>query len=161
MNTNKSRGFTLIEIMFVIAILALIIAIAVPNLIAARKNANETSAVEAMKTIATAETMFREGDTDRNAIHDYATLTQLGQYQVIDSLLGAGTRHGYAFRAAPSASSSEVLWFAVSNPIIPGGTGDRYFCQNQSGTVFYTQVASFALDTTNCAIPSNAVTVGK
>lgn len=163
MRFDKSRrsGFTLIEVLFVVTIIALVIAIAVPNLIAARKNANETSAVGSLKTIASAQAMFREGDTDKNNALDYGTLTQLGQFQLIDAILASGTRAGYAFRGAPSTVSAEVLWFATANPVIPSGTGDRYFCQNHSGTIFYTSAGSFALNTTNCTIPANGVTIGK
>src|SRR5262245_17139525 len=113
---NGTRGFTLIELMIVIAIIAIIAAIAIPNLLAARKHGNETAAIGALKTITNAQSMFREGDKDGNGSLDYGTITLLSNTQVIDSILGVGTRQGYLFRTGPSTSTPEFLWFATANP---------------------------------------------
>ena len=67
-----ARGFTLIELMIVIAIIAIIAAIAIPNLLAARKASNESSAIQTLRTIAAAQTIFRDRDYDRDNIPDYA-----------------------------------------------------------------------------------------
>src|SRR4029077_4511854 len=125
------RGFTLIELMIVIAIIAIIAAIATPNLIAARKHANEASAIGALKTLSSTETMFREGDRERDGNLDYGMLSELNNTQLVDSVLGSGTKQGYMFQATYSFTSSEFLWFALANPMLPGTTGDRYFAINQ------------------------------
>jgi hypothetical protein len=118
-----------------------------------RKHDDERSALQALKTIAIAESIFREGDKDGNGALDYGTLEQLGRAELIDAELATGTKDGYLFAAGPSTSTSEFLWFAVANPEVPGATGDRYFETNHSGVLFYTTTGSIALNTTDCDSP--------
>src|SRR5438105_4834151 len=126
---KKSRvaAFTLIELMIVIAIIAIIAAIAIPNLLAARKHANETAAIGALKTIGTSQAIFREGDKERDGNLDYGMLSELNATSLVDSVLGSGTKQGYLFQAVYGFSTSEFLWFGVANPALAGTTGDRYF----------------------------------
>jgi hypothetical protein len=138
-----------------------VLAIAIPNMIMVHREGNEAPAIGALKTIATSESIFREGDKDQNGALDYGSLAQLEQAQLIDSVLGSGTKRGYLFRAAASVSTSEFLWFATATPVVPGTTGDRSFCTNHAAVIFYTTAASFSLNTTDCAIPANAQPVGK
>ena len=70
---RNEKGFTLIELMIVIAIIAIIAAIAIPNLLDARKGANEAAAKSAMRTLFTVQNLFREGDKDGDGQLDYAT----------------------------------------------------------------------------------------
>jgi hypothetical protein len=122
---------------------------------------NETAAIDAFKTIAMAESIFREQDKDENGALDYGSLAQLGRAQLIDSVLASGTVRGYLFRVAASASTAEFLWFATASPAEPGVTGNRYFCTNSAGIIFYTTTGPFSLNTTDCAIPANAVPTGR
>ena len=158
---RKTKGFTLIELMIVIAIIAIIAAIAIPNLIQARKHGNETAAIGALKTIATSQSIFREGDKDGNGVLDYASLAQLSSTQLVDGVLGSGTKQGYLFFAHASASTSEFLWFATAQPAVPTTTGDRYFETNQAGPIYYTTSAALVLNTTDCRISTVVVPTGK
>jgi hypothetical protein len=119
---------------------------------------DELAAVGALKTIGTSEAIFREGKAGYCA---YGSLAQLQKTMLIDSILGSGTKEGYLFEVAPSASSSEFLWFAIATPVEPGVTGDRYFCVNQTGVIFYTTEGAFTLNTSDCAQPANALPVGR
>lgn len=151
------RAFTLIELMIVIAILAIIMAIAIPNLLQARKAANESSAIGALKTTITAEGFFRDGDKEDDGNVDYGMLSELSNVQLIDVVLGAGTKSGYLFSATYGFTTSEFLWFGVANPALPQQTGDRYFCANHAGVIFYTSGNRLPLDTNTCLLPNNNV----
>jgi prepilin-type N-terminal cleavage/methylation domain-containing protein len=154
---KRDRGFTLIELMIVIAIIAIIAAIAIPNLIQARKAGNETSAIGALKTMATSQSIFREGDKEQDGNLDYGMLSELNNTSLIDSVFGTGTKQGYIFQSVYSFSTSEFLWFGTANPAIVGTTGDRYFTSNMAGVIFYTTSASLAVDTNTCLLPANNV----
>ena len=157
----KKRGSTLIELMIVIAIIAIIAAIAIPNLIQARKHGNETAAIGALKTISTSEAIYREGDKEGDGNLDYGMLSELSSTQLIDSILGGGTKQGYLFQAGYSTTTSEFLWFGVANPAVATTTGDRYFETNQAGVIYYTSAGTLALNTGTCGLDTTVVPVGK
>jgi type IV pilus assembly protein PilA len=162
MRSNATpRGFTLLEILIVVAIIALVAAMAIPNLIQARKYANEGSAIESLRTLATAEEMFKSQDCERDTRFDYGTLSELSATQLIDGILGSGTKAGFVFQAGYSTTSSEALWFSVANPILPGATADRSFEINQSGTIYYTTGGLLNLNVTNCRIDTTVIPIGK
>jgi hypothetical protein len=121
----------------------------------------ETAAISALKTIATCESIFRESDKDRNGALDYGTLDQLATAELVDGALGSGTKRGYLFEVAPSTSTSEFLWFATARPEVPGVTGDRYFCTNQTAVIFYSSRRAAELNDTTCAIPADFQPVGR
>ncbi len=161
------KGFTLIELMIVIAIIAIIAAIAIPNLIEARKHGNEAAAIGALKTLGTAQTLFREADKDGDVTLDYGTLGDLASANLIDEVLGSGTKQGYLFEAVNGSTnntandpSGEFTWMANADPAAPGTTGDRYFATNQTGVIYYTTNAPITV-TANTDFDITAPPVGK
>ena len=161
MKISKTKGFTLIELMIVIAIIAIIAAIAIPNLIEARKHGNEAAAIGALKTLNSAQTLYREGDKDGNNTLDYGNLAQLSNTTLIDGVLGSATKQGYGFVATPSASTAEFLWLATANPVSPRTTGDRYFATNHAGVIYYTTATPTAPNANTCVISTAMLPVGK
>jgi prepilin-type N-terminal cleavage/methylation domain-containing protein len=73
MEHAMKKGFTLIELMIVIAIIAVIAAIAIPGLLAAQRSSNERNASTSLKTLTTAESDFRSNDRDGNRVTDFWT----------------------------------------------------------------------------------------
>jgi prepilin-type N-terminal cleavage/methylation domain-containing protein len=146
--TRSPHGFTLIELMIVIAIIAIIAAIAIPNLIEARKGSNESAAIGALRTLTTAQALFREGDRDRDGVLDYATsLTELNRYgSLIDPVLASGTKQGYSFTIV--SDDNRFVWSSTAEPVTPGKSGDRYFFVDESGVIrFSTTTTATASDT--------------
>ena len=101
------KGFTLVEIMIVVAIIALLAAIAIPNLLRARISAQEAAASAALHTLAAAEIQWRATNAS------YATLDQLGPAGAvltlppyIDATLETGAKQGYTFTAVPNAGTN-------------------------------------------------------
>jgi hypothetical protein len=151
----RSGGVSAWKIVFVVSLIALVAAIALPNLIQARKHGNEASAIGALKTIGTSEAVFREGDKENDGNLDYGMLSELDKTLLIDEPLGSGTKQGYLFQATYGFSTSEFLWFSVANPADPGFSGDRYFQTNQAGVIFSTSAGTLTLDTNTCVLPQN------
>ena len=140
----KRKGFTLVEIMIVVAIIALLAAIAIPNLLRARLQANESAAQAALKTIATAEVTWRSANAD------YALLAALGAATppYIDDVLAAGQKNGYDF-ATPAIVAGSDAFVCNATPTNPGTSGVRNFCITEDGVVRVD--AAIAADTTHAA----------
>jgi len=126
----RKRGFTLVEIMIVVAIIALLAAIAIPNLLRVRVQSNESSSQTELRTIATAEVTFRVANST------YATLAQLGSPGTgpvyIDAVLAGGTKDGYTI--ATTDISGETFHVSAT-PVHVNVTGFRSFCITEDGVI--------------------------
>jgi len=79
---QRIRGFTLIELMIVVAIIAIIAAIAIPSILRSRMSANQTSAIGSLDSILKMNTQFRSNDSERNGENDYWTENVWGLHGV-------------------------------------------------------------------------------
>ncbi|MFA6350025.1 MAG: prepilin-type N-terminal cleavage/methylation domain-containing protein [Candidatus Omnitrophota bacterium] len=134
----KRRGFTLVEIMIVVAIIALLAAIAIPGLLRARLTANESSAIATVRTISSAAETFRAAQTAPTYPATLDALTGAAPAYVTGFVAG-GVKSGYTFTLAGDANTYQ----AVANPVTRGTTGNRSFCTDQTG-VIRSQAADYA-----------------
>jgi type IV pilus assembly protein PilA len=110
----------LIELLIVVAIIGIIAAIAIPNLLASRRAANEGSAVSALRTIHSCELTY-QATTGQG---DYGTLDALRTDFLADTVLGSGRKSGYSFVVNPSAPGTRPPTFYVTaSPLITSGVG--------------------------------------
>jgi type II secretory pathway pseudopilin PulG len=119
--------------MIVVAIIALLAAIAIPNLLRARLQANEAAAQAALKTIGTAEVTYR------GANPEYGTLALLGTPAAgpayIDSVLAGGAKNGYTFAITDVGAATPDQFHASAVPVTPSVTGVRSFCITEDGVL--------------------------
>ena len=160
---RKQKGFSLIELLIVVAIILIIAAIAIPNLMRARMSANEASAVGSTRSINTAEISYNAAYSNLGFAIVLANLggpagaacvpsTSSGCF--IDSSLSTGIKSGYSFTLAvgssPAVGGITPSYSISAVPVTPNQTGTRYFCSFEDAVVR----SSTALP----ALPCSAVT---
>jgi prepilin-type N-terminal cleavage/methylation domain-containing protein len=139
----RQRGFSLIELLIVVAIILTIAAIAIPSMLRSRIAANEASAVGSIRTFTTAETAYAQTYPQ---IGYTCTITDLGPPAsgsplsqtaagVIDSVLSSGSKAGYTFALNNCSGSPVSTYSSQAVPIQYGGSGNRAFCSDVSGVI--------------------------
>jgi prepilin-type N-terminal cleavage/methylation domain-containing protein len=144
MQNRKQKGFSLIELLIVVAIILIIAAIAIPNLLRSKMAANEASAVASLRTYNTAIVSFQTTyNTDPGT-----DLSQLGPStspsstaaDLVDNLLGAAgspSKSGYSFTYAAGTPALGIVstYTIIAAPLTPNVTGQRQFFTDQSGVI--------------------------
>ncbi|MGC1647209.1 MAG: prepilin-type N-terminal cleavage/methylation domain-containing protein [Candidatus Sulfotelmatobacter sp.] len=139
---KHQRGFTLIEMLVVVAIILIIAAITIPSMTAAKVHADEASAVASIRAINQAEVSYMA------AYGGYAeSLANLGGAEpctrsaatacILDESLAGGEKSGYHFVAAGSnpADGMSQSYFVAAAPVVFDRTGKRLFCSSDRGVI--------------------------
>jgi prepilin-type N-terminal cleavage/methylation domain-containing protein len=139
MNSNPQRGFSLIELLVVVAVILALAAIAIPNLLRSKIAANESSAVSTLRQISSAEVAYR---TTYDSVGFSPDLPSLGGPAngctpspatacIVDSVITTGNKSGYRFFAAgfaPGGSPTNTQFVASAAPQAFDKSGVKNFC---------------------------------
>ncbi|HWZ84451.1 MAG TPA: prepilin-type N-terminal cleavage/methylation domain-containing protein [Terriglobales bacterium] len=147
---RRQKGFSLIELLIVVAIILIIASIAIPSLINAKRSVNEASAVNTVKTINSAQISYNSAYPN---VGFASTLTVLGGMSctppsstsacLIDSQIASGTKNGYTFTLTAASGSPAATYQVIGSPIVPNQTGVRSFC-SFADSVLRTQISPIA-----------------
>jgi len=152
---RKNKGFSLIELLIVVAIILVIAAIAIPSFLRSRMAANESAAVGTLRTLNTAQITYQSAYP---TVGYASTMSALGGTScnppsssgacLIDTALAAGTKSGYTFTLSGVSGTPASTYSFVANPVVWNYSGIRYFCTFADAVVRTSMSTISTCDTT-------------
>jgi type IV pilus assembly protein PilA len=141
---RNQKGFSLIELLLVVAVILIVSAIAVPNFMRSRMRANEANAVAGIRVMHTSAVTYATTYPD---LGYPAQLTNLGGVNpctatstsacLIDDIMAQGVKDGYSYIWTGDGLTPSVGFTLTGTPQVIGTSGQRMFCTDQVGTIFY------------------------
>lgn len=132
---RRERGFSLIELLIVVAIIGIIAAIAIPNLLKSQQAAHETAALAEVQTIGKNQVLY----SITKGHGKFADLAALGAAGYVDANMATGTKGGYLFATTPiNAEGMPNMFDTTAHPTAVGtfGTGNRSYYSNETMVVY-------------------------
>ena len=153
---QKHEGFSLIELLIVVAIILVIAAVAIPSLLRARIAANESSAVSSLRALNTAQISY---NSSYPTVGFASNLTSLAGVSctppgstgacLIDTQLASGSKSGYSFTLSGASGTPNATYQLRADPLSPNQSGVRYFCSFADAVI---RVGTSSLTTCNYAV---------
>ena len=159
---RRTKGFSLIELLIVVAIILVIAAIAVPSFIRSRVAANESAAAAAVRTVNTAQITY---NSTYPTVGFAASLSNLAgtctgttvptsaSACLIDSQLASGLRSGYSFTLSNATGTPASSYNIVAGPVLQNYSGVRYFCSFADAVVRFSMTTITSCDATVSPLP--------
>ena len=142
MKMNRKGGFTLVELMIVLAIIAIIAAFAIPNLMKSRMSANEAGAIGSLRTLVTAQATYM------NRYNKYGSFNTLRTAALIESPIAKGKKQGYYIGQINTNSDFAYCFAAI--PMDDGRSGTKEYITTQAGTVYEANLTSTKTSANSC-----------
>jgi type IV pilus assembly protein PilA len=159
---RNDEGFTLIELLIVMSVMLILMTLAVPQLLKLRKQGNETSAVQSVRTIGQAELQYNSAYPQNGFACSLASLggdpksgaPTAQAAQMLSPDLSSGQKAGYTFAITNCTKvtvNNQDMYTSYEITAVPnsvGKTGDRGFCSDENNAIRYDPAGG-----TNCTLP--------
>lgn len=154
---RRTKGFSLIELLIVVAIILVIAAIAVPSFLRSRILANESSAVGTVRTLNTAQISYNSAYPSVGFASTLAALSGTNctppdstSACLIDTTLAGGLKNGYTFAISNTTGTPTSTYTFIASPVVWNYSGVHYFCSFNDAVV---RVSTTAISTCDTGIP--------
>lgn len=168
---NPESGFSLIELLIVVAIILIIAAIAIPNYLRSKMAANEASAVEQVRTVTTAATVYNSSwnngyPPNLPTLGGVGLIATCNQALLLDQLISnpPHLKSGYVFSYSGVGPNTPLVagcalgfynYLITATPSTVGATGNRSFCSDTPGVIHFDALGAAIVSTAQCdALPA-------